>query len=69
MTDIKALMDMTGRRALITGGAGHLGQTMADSLAELGAEILLVDVAGEPLRGVADDIAARGVAAIRSRGV
>lgn len=59
MRDLKKLMDMRGRRALITGGAGHLGQTMADSLAELGAEVLLVDVPGAPTQAVADDIAAR----------
>lgn len=56
MRDLKTLMDMTGRRALITGGAGHLGRTMADSLAELGAEVLLVDVADAPTQAVADEI-------------
>lgn len=59
MRDLKTLMDMTGRRALITGGAGHLGRTMADSLAELGADVLLVDVPGVATQAVADDIAAR----------
>lgn len=59
MRDLTTLMDMTGRRALITGGAGHLGSTMADSLAELGAEVLLVDVAGAPTQAVADEIAER----------
>jgi NAD(P)-dependent dehydrogenase (short-subunit alcohol dehydrogenase family) len=59
MRDLKTLMDMTGRRALITGGAGHLGRTMADSLAELGAEVLLVDVAGAPTQAVAEEIAER----------
>lgn len=64
MTDIKTLIDMSGRRALITGGAGHLGQTMADSLAELGAEVLLVDVARTATQDAAEKIAARrGVAA------
>ena len=63
MKDLKTLMDMTGRRALITGGAGHLGRTMGDSLAELGAEVLLVDVPGAQTQAVAEDIAARrGVA-------
>lgn len=62
MKDLKTLMDMRGRRAVITGGAGHLGRTMADSLAELGAEIMLVDVPGAPTQAVADEIAAqRGV--------
>lgn len=59
MRDLKTMMDMTGRRALITGGAGHLGRTMADSLAELGAEVLLVDVAGAPTQAVGDEIAQR----------
>jgi NAD(P)-dependent dehydrogenase (short-subunit alcohol dehydrogenase family) len=59
MRDLKTMMDMTGRRALITGGAGHLGRTMADSLAELGAEVVLVDVAGAPTQAIADDIAGR----------
>lgn len=59
MRDLKTLMDMTGRRALITGGAGHLGRTMADSLAELGTEVLLVDLPGAPIKAVADEIAER----------
>lgn len=59
MRDLKTLMDMTGRRALITGGAGHLGRTMGESLAELGAEVLLVDVPGAPTQKVADEIATR----------
>ena len=59
MKDLTTLMNMTGRRALITGGAGYLGRTMADSLAELGAEVLLVDVAGAPTQAVADEIAGR----------
>lgn len=59
MRDLKTLMNMHGRRVLITGGAGHLGRTMADSLAELGAEILLLDMPGAPTQAIADDIAAR----------
>lgn len=59
MRDLKTLMDMTGRRVLITGGAGHLGRTMGDSLAELGAEVLLADVPGAPTQKVAEEIATR----------
>lgn len=63
MNNLKTLMSLSGRRAVITGGAGHLGRTMADSLAELGAEIVLVDVAGAPTEEVAADVAERrGVA-------
>lgn len=59
MRDLKALMDMTGRRVLITGGAGHLGRTMGDSLAELGAEVILVDMPTAQTQSVADGIKKR----------
>ncbi len=50
-------MDMTGRRTLITGGAGHLARTIADSLDELRAKVLLMDAPDAPTPRVADDIA------------
>jgi NAD(P)-dependent dehydrogenase (short-subunit alcohol dehydrogenase family) len=37
------LMSLKGRRALITGAAGGLGRVMADTLAEMGADLILVD--------------------------
>jgi NAD(P)-dependent dehydrogenase (short-subunit alcohol dehydrogenase family) len=37
-------MDLRGRAALITGGAGHLGRAMAEALAELGAAVALLDL-------------------------
>ncbi len=37
-------MDLRGRVALITGGAGHIGRAMADALAELGAGIAVLDI-------------------------
>jgi NAD(P)-dependent dehydrogenase (short-subunit alcohol dehydrogenase family) len=43
MNTISELMSLQGRRALITGAAGGLGQVMADTLAELGADLVLVD--------------------------
>lgn len=49
MTTLASLMSLEGRRALITGGAGHIGVAMAETLAEMGAELVLVDREPEPL--------------------
>ena len=43
MTTVHELMDLKGRRALVTGAAGHIGQVIAQTLAELGANLVLVD--------------------------
>lgn len=43
MKSLKQLMDLRGRVALITGGAGHLGRAMAAALAELGAAVAVLD--------------------------
>ena len=43
MRTLKQLMNLKGRAALITGGAGHLGFSMAQALAQLGAHIILLD--------------------------
>jgi NAD(P)-dependent dehydrogenase (short-subunit alcohol dehydrogenase family) len=40
---LKELMDLDGRVALITGGAGHIGSAMGEALAELGAKIVILD--------------------------
>jgi len=46
MTTLSKLMQMSGRRVLITGATGYLGRVMADTLAETGANLILVDRPG-----------------------
>ncbi len=46
MNTIKELINLKGRRALITGATGGLGKVIADTLAELGANLILVDREG-----------------------
>jgi NAD(P)-dependent dehydrogenase (short-subunit alcohol dehydrogenase family) len=41
---LRELMSLTGRVALITGGAGHIGRAIGHALAELGADIAIVDI-------------------------
>lgn len=57
MARLSQLMDMSGRRALITGAAGGIGGVMATTLAELGADLVMVDrpgaVYGEEVSGLA----------------
>ena len=54
MKSLKALMNLEGRVALITGGAGHLGRTMSDALAELGAAIVVLDLDADAARAAAE---------------
>jgi NAD(P)-dependent dehydrogenase (short-subunit alcohol dehydrogenase family) len=55
MTTLMELSNLKGRQALITGAAGGLGQIFAETLAELGADLILVDLHGTDL----DDLAKR----------
>ena len=43
MRTIQQLNDLRGRRALVTGGAGHVGGAAAEALVELGALVAIVD--------------------------
>jgi NAD(P)-dependent dehydrogenase (short-subunit alcohol dehydrogenase family) len=49
MRTVADLMNLKGRVALITGGAGHIGMSMADTLAELGCNLCLLDRSEEAL--------------------
>ena len=47
MRKINQLMDLTGRVALVSGGGGNIGLAAAETLAELGATIILLDIDAE----------------------
>ena len=59
MATLRDLMNLGGRRILITGAAGWPGRTMADTMAELGATVLLVDRDANELAEVADELRLR----------
>lgn len=46
MKSLKQLSSLQGRYCLITGACGHLGVTFAETLAELGSNLILVDIHG-----------------------
>jgi NAD(P)-dependent dehydrogenase (short-subunit alcohol dehydrogenase family) len=47
MKTIQEMMSLSGRVAVITGGAGRLGNAFGETLAELGATVLLFDIVGD----------------------
>lgn len=59
MSTLRDLMDLHGRRALITGATGGIGRIMAATLAELGADLLLIDRPNSPFTEVTEDIIRR----------
>lgn len=59
MRTVQTLMSMAGRVSLITGGGGHLGRAMAEALAELGSDLLLLDRPLQQDEAFAQQLAAR----------
>jgi NAD(P)-dependent dehydrogenase (short-subunit alcohol dehydrogenase family) len=59
MRSFKELMSLEGRVALITGGAGHIGRAVATGLAELGADVCILDRSDETLHQAALELRAK----------
>ncbi len=57
MTLLNSLMSLNGRRALVTGATGRLGRVIVSTLAELGADLVLLDCGDTPLAEFADEVA------------
>lgn len=62
---LSELMQMKGRRVLVTGATGSLGQVIVDTLAELGANLLLVDRPGSDFQGLIDSVTQRWAVTIQ----
>ncbi|WP_375287244.1 SDR family NAD(P)-dependent oxidoreductase [Sphingomonas sp.] len=60
MAEPHPLFDLTGRRALITGGSRGLGREMALAFAEAGADVAISSRKAEACEAVADEVRARG---------
>jgi NAD(P)-dependent dehydrogenase (short-subunit alcohol dehydrogenase family) len=58
MREIGDMINLRGRVGLITGGAGHLGFAIGQTLAELGVNVALLDVQRERCLQAADQIEA-----------
>ena len=52
MRTIKELINLSNRRALVTGGAGNIGRTIVEGLVELGCRVAVVDQKKSDIAGV-----------------
>ncbi|GAB4422905.1 MAG: SDR family oxidoreductase [Anaerolineales bacterium] len=60
---IQEKFDLTGRAAIVTGGAGLLGKEFCKTLAEAGASVMVADLDGEEAKTVAQSLVSSGYAA------
>lgn len=61
MRSISELMSLKGRKALLTGGAGHIGFALAQTLVELGAIVAIADLNEEGCKTCADELNGMGM--------
>lgn len=66
MKGLQNLFDLTGRVAIVTGGAGFLGKEFARTLAEAGAHVVIADVNQEAAEAVAKQLTKTGALAVQT---
>jgi NAD(P)-dependent dehydrogenase (short-subunit alcohol dehydrogenase family) len=57
MCTVTQLMDLSGRKALVSGGAGHIGRAVGETLTELGANVSILDLDIESCQKGVEDLA------------
>jgi NAD(P)-dependent dehydrogenase (short-subunit alcohol dehydrogenase family) len=62
---IKQLLDLTGRKAIVTGGSRGRGLQMAEALGEMGAEVLIAARKQNELDAAVDSL---GISGIKGKG-
>src|ERR1700680_3097739 len=63
-SNVRQLLDLTGRVAMITGGSIGLGRQMAEGLAEMGANLVLCARKKERCESAAEELRTLGVATL-----
>jgi sorbose reductase len=58
--NVRALFDLSGRKALVTGAGRGIGRVMALALADAGADVSILEINLESAQKTADEIAAMG---------
>jgi gluconate 5-dehydrogenase len=53
------IFDLTGKVAVVTGGAGHLGSAISEGLARAGADVFIADIEQDRARSIAELIRGR----------
>jgi len=58
MTSFRQLFDLTGKTAIVTGGAGILGRPFCRGLAEFGAQVIVIELDEEAAENFAQELTA-----------